>query len=338
VSDLATETFRHIGIIGAGAWGTALGQIAATAGREVLIRCRESQRAAAINNHHTNADYLPDVTLDPTIRATTDLLAIADWADAILLATPAQAARETALALAPHLRVGTPIVICSKGLQQPEGALLADVIGAHLPHAPVAVLSGPTFAAEVARHLPAAATLACRDLELGEALAHTLRTKMFRPYFSSDIVGAQIGGAVKNVIAIACGICAGRHYGESARAALLSRGLAEITRLATALGARAETLRGLSGLGDLTLTCTSSASRNYALGQALGCGESLGKIMTGRRTVAEGVHTASAVVNVAATVGVEVPICTAVSAIVNDQADLDTTIGALLTRPLRREA
>lgn len=338
MSEHSTENFRHIGIIGAGAWGTALGQVAAATGREVLIRCRNTACASAINTHHVNADHLPQVALDPAVRATTDLLAIADWADAILIVTPAQAVQETAAALAPHLRAGTPVVVCSKGLQQPDGSLLSDVVGATLPRARIAILSGPTFAGEVARHLPAAATLACRDLALGESLAHALRTKMFRPYYSTDIIGAQIGGAVKNVIAIACGVCEGRQYGENARAALLTRGLAEITRLATALGAQAETLRGLSGLGDLALTCASSTSRNYALGQALGSNETLSQVMSGRRSVTEGVYTASAVVNLALKAGVEVPICAAVSSVLNHQANLDAAIGSLLTRPLRREA
>ncbi len=338
MSEQPTTRFPRIGIVGAGAWGTALSQVAAAAGRETLVYSRNRACVDAINTGHANPYYLPKITLDPAIRATTDPAELAGWASAVLLVTPAQAARETATVLAAHLDPGIPVVICCKGLQQPDGSLLSDVIAAALPQSPIAVLSGPNFAAEVARHLPAATTLACRDLALGEALAHALRTATFRPYFSGDIVGVQIGGAVKNVIAIACGICDGRRYGENARAALLTRGLAEITRLAVALGGDETTMRGLAGLGDLSLSCTSKSSRNYALGQALGGGAGLSSLLAGRRTVAEGVYTASAVVNLAAGLGVEVPISAAVSAVLNHGADLGATIGALLTRPLRREA
>ena len=337
MSEQPTETFRRIGIIGAGAWGTALAQTLADAGAEVLIRSRSSACADTINTSHSNPDYLPGIALDPAIRATTDLAELTNWAHAILLVTPAQAVRGTATALAPHLKSGTPIVICSKGLAQPDGILLTEILAEALPQARLAVLSGPNFAAEIARGLPAAATLACADLRLGQSLVHMLSTATFRPYFSTDVIGAQIGGAVKNVIAIACGICDGRRYGENARAALLTRGLAEITRLAVALGGQAPTLRGLSGLGDLSLTCASTASRNYALGQSLGSGTALSAIMAGRRTVAEGVYTAAAVVTVAAKHGVGVPICAAVSNVLNHDLDLDAAIGALLTRPLRHE-
>ncbi|MHA1565169.1 MAG: NAD(P)H-dependent glycerol-3-phosphate dehydrogenase [Alphaproteobacteria bacterium] len=337
MSEQPAESFRRVGIVGAGAWGTALAQTATDAGSEVLIRSRSSACADAINIGHGNPDYLPGIALDTSIRATTDLVELTQWAQAILLVTPAQAVRETATALAPRLKPGTPIVICSKGLEQPDGILLSAVLASALPQARLAVLSGPNFAAEIARRLPAATTLACTDPQLGQALAHMVSTANFRPYFSTDIIGAQIGGAVKNVIAIACGICDGRRYGENARAALLTRGLAEITRLAVALGGEAPTLRGLSGLGDLSLTCASTASRNYALGQSLGSGTALSTIMAGRRTVAEGVYTAAAVVTVAAKHGVEVPICAAVSNVLNDDLDLDAAIGALLTRPLRRE-
>ncbi len=338
MSEPPAEAFRHIGIIGAGAWGTALAQTAADAGAAVWIRSRSKACADTINKSHGNPDYLPGVALDPAIRATTDLVELTNWADAILLVTPAQAVRETAAALAPHLKSGTPIVVCSKGLAQPGGILLTEILTTALPRARLAVLSGPNFAAEIARRLPAAATLACADPQLGQALAHMLSTATFRLYFSTDVIGAQIGGAVKNVIAIACGICDGRQYGENARAALLTRGIAEITRLAAAMGGQAATLRGLSGLGDLSLTCASTASRNYALGQSLGSGLALSAIMAGRRTVAEGVYTAAAVVNVAAKHNVEVPICAAVSGVLNDNMDLDAAIGALLTRPLTHEA
>ena len=327
---------QNIGIIGAGAWGTALATVAQRAGRRVVIRAHEPEVVAAINTQHANPDYLPGIGLDPAIHATDDF-AEAAGADAVLLATPAQFARAAVGAIAPHLAKGTPLVICAKGIEQATGKLLSEAIAETAPKITIAVLSGPTFADEVARGLPTAVTLACNKLDVASALAGALGTPTFRPYASLDVVGAQIGGAIKNVIAIACGIVDGRGLGQNARAATIARGLAEVARFGDALKADQRTLMGLSGLGDLTLTCTSVASRNYTVGKALGEGATPDDVMTGRRSVAEGVFTAPAVLTRAKALGVELPICAAIDTILHDNADIDVTIADVLARPFRQE-
>jgi glycerol-3-phosphate dehydrogenase (NAD(P)+) len=250
---------------------------------------------------------------------------------------PAQHLRAVADAIAPTLRPGAAVVICAKGVEEASGALMSEVAAAALSGARLAVLSGPTFAGEVARGLPTAVTLATVDQALGGALIAALGTRSFRPYLSADVVGAEIGGAVKNVLAIACGIVAGRRLGDNARAALITRGLAEMVRLAHAKGGRAETLMGLSGLGDLTLTCTALQSRNHSLGFALGEGAVLDEILGRRRSVAEGVSSAAAVAALARRLGLDMPIVAAVDAILHQGADIDETIASLLARPFRGE-
>ncbi len=326
----------RIGIIGAGAWGTALAATARVAGCGVTLWARSGALADEINAKHENPIYLPGVALDPLIRATDDL-AEAAAADAVLLVTPAQRLREIARRLAPRLPASRPLVICAKGVEQGTLALMTEVLAESLPGRPLAVLSGPTFATEVARGLPAAVTLAAEDAGLGEALAASLGSRRFRPYLSDDLVGAQIGGAVKNVIAIACGIVTGHGFGDNARAALITRGLAEMVRLGLAKGGRAETLMGLSGLGDLTLTCSAMQSRNFSLGAALGAGRGLDEILAERHTVAEGVHSAAAVAELARRHGVEMPISAAVDAVINRGAEVEAMIEELLTRPFRKE-
>ena len=327
---------QQIGVIGAGAWGTALAMVARRAGRDALIWARDRALAARINTQHENPDYLPGVRLDAAIRASADVAAAAAC-DVLLFAVPAQHVRTIAGAFAAVLPDGRPVVVCAKGIERNTGALMSEVLNQVLPGRPVAVLSGPTFAGEVARGLPTAVTLASADTALGTVLVAALGSRAFRPYLSDDPLGAQIGGAVKNVIAIACGIVAGRRLGANAGAALITRGLAEIARLGQALGARRETLMGLSGLGDLTLTCTSPQSRNFALGQALGSGETLAQAVAGRRTVAEGLHSAAAVVGLAAAHRVEVPISAGVAGILEQGAGIDETIAALLARPFTAE-
>nr|WP_145622288.1 NAD(P)H-dependent glycerol-3-phosphate dehydrogenase [Nitrospirillum amazonense] len=327
---------QRIGVIGAGAWGTALAMAARRAGRDVVLWAREPEVVTAINGGHENTPFLAGVALDPAIRATGDL-AEAVRADAVLLVTPAQHIRTTTAKLKPLLARGTPVVLCAKGIEIATGSLMTEVTAGELPDTPLAVLSGPTFAAEVARGLPTAVTLACRDAALGQGLAQALGSLTFRPYASDDLVGAEIGGAVKNVLAIACGIVAGRALGDNARAALITRGLAEIARLGQSLGAKPETFMGLSGLGDLTLTCGSLQSRNMSLGHALGQGQPLATILAGRNSVAEGVYTAEAVVRLAARRSVDMPICQAVDAILNHGADVNATIQSLLSRPLKTE-
>jgi len=258
-------------------------------------------------------------------------------ADALLLVTPAQHLRSACRSIRPHVAAGVPVVICAKGIELDTGCLMTEAVRAELPDAPLAVLSGPTFAAEVAKGLPTAVTLACADADIGRTLVEAIGGRTFRPYLSDDLVGAQVGGAVKNVLAIACGIVEGRRLGDNARAALITRGLAEIARLGLALGARAETLMGLSGLGDLTLTCSSLQSRNMSLGVALGQGRALAEILGERRSVAEGVYTAKAVTELAAAKGVDMPICAGVDAILNRGADLDRVIEGLMARPFKSE-
>jgi glycerol-3-phosphate dehydrogenase (NAD(P)+) len=323
-------------VIGSGAWGTALAQTARLAGREVALWCREAEVANEINSTHRNPVFLPGVLLDPGVVATGDLDAIAAC-DAILLVPPAQHVRASAEALAPLLRVGAPVVVCAKGLEQSTGKLMGEVLAEALPDATMACLSGPSFAADVARGLPAALTLACADADLGRRLAEAIGYRNFRLYWSDDLVGTQLGGALKNVLAIAAGIVDGRGLGASAHAALVTRGFAEMRRLGAALGARPETLAGLSGLGDLVLTCGSPQSRNMSLGRALGTGKKLAAVLGARRSVAEGVYTAAAAVKVAGEHGIEMPIAAAVHAIVTGALDVDTAIDALLSRPFRPE-
>jgi glycerol-3-phosphate dehydrogenase (NAD(P)+) len=325
---------ERIGIIGSGAWGTALGQSLVRAGRSVTLWAHEPETAAAINDAHENKAFLPGIALDPALRATSDI-AEASRCDAVLLVVPAQHLRGVTshMMLAP----GVPAVICTKGIELATGALMTELVAETLPGTPCAVLSGPTFAAEVARGQPTAVTLAARDRALGQSLVAALGSRALRPYLSDDPVGVEIGGAVKNVEAIACGIVVGRGLGENARAAIITRGLAEMVRLAQAKGGRAETLTGLSGLGDLTLTCTSPQSRNYSVGLALGQGQSLAAILGGRRSIVEGIESAPACVALAERVGVELPIAAAVTAILDGGSAVDEAVERLLARPFRAE-
>ncbi len=330
-----SQSFNHLGIIGGGAWGTALGLALRRSGRQVSLWARDPDVVATINARHENPDYLPAIPLDHALHATHNLAEMSAC-DALLLVTPAQHLREIASKLT-NIKPQTPLIICSKGIEQGSLALMSEVIAATQPQQPVAVLSGPTFAAEVARGLPTAVTLAIKDQELGKHLALALGNRSMRPYLSDDIVGTQIGGAIKNVLAVACGIVEGRGIGDNGRAAIITRGLSELTRLGRALGGKMETFMGLSGLGDLVLTCTGAQSRNMSLGYALGQGRSLAEIMSERRSVAEGVYTAAAAVALAAKHDVELPICAAVDNILNKNASVDVEIAGLLSRPLKQE-
>jgi glycerol-3-phosphate dehydrogenase (NAD(P)+) len=333
---MMTRTIQSIGVIGGGAWGTALAQTARLAGRDVVLWAREPEVVSDINARHVNSAFLPGVPLDPALVATHDWQRIAG-ADAVLMVAPAQHVRAAGVELGKYLAAGKAVVICAKGLEQATGSLMADVLAEVLPQATLAALSGPSFAADVARGLPAALTLACRDERLGETLAQSLGYRHFRLYWSGDVTGVQLGGAVKNVLAIAAGIVDGRQLGASAHAALVTRGFAELRRFGSALGAKTETLMGLSGLGDLLLTCGSPQSRNMSLGRALAQGQTLDAVLGSRRSVAEGVFTAAAVGKVARERGVEMPICEAVHAIVEGLVTVDAAIEALLARPFRAE-
>jgi len=323
----------RIGVIGGGAWGTALAQVAAADGEQVLLWAREAEVVAAINADHRNPLFLADVMLSPAIRATGSLGDLAA-ADALLVVAPAQHVR----AVLAETAVGTrPLVLCAKGIEAGTGLLVGEVAAQLHPNAPIAVLSGPTFAHEVAAGLPTAVTLACADAVLREALIARLAQPTFRLYASDDVTGAEIGGAVKNVLAIACGVVEGAGLGQNARAALIARGFAEMTRFGMARGARAETLAGLSGLGDLVLTCSSTASRNYTLGVGLGQARAVRDLLGGQRTVAEGAFTAPVLRDAARQAGVDMPVVDAVCALLDGVA-VDKVVGALLSRPLTSEA
>ena len=325
-----------IGIIGAGAWGTALATVAHSAGCDVVIQAHESEVVEAINQQHENTVFLPGVKLNPAIRATNDAGEAAQ-VDAVLLVTPAQHLRTVTATLKDSWQAGVPAVICAKGMEQETSALMSEVLAETLPGVTPAVLSGPTFAIEVAKGLPTGVTIACADHAVATMLSETLGTPTFRAYHSPDIIGAQLGGAVKNVLAIACGIVEGKGLGENARATLITRGLAEIARLGAAKGAHAESLMGLSGIGDLTLTCNAMQSRNFSLGVALGQGRPLKEILAERRAVTEGVYTASSVTDLAGRLGADMPICLAIDGVLNHFAEIDTTIKGLLARPTGEE-
>ncbi len=336
LQDGETRRLQRVGILGGGAWGTALAQSARRAGRDVTLWAYEFETVSEINSDHTNRVYLPGVALDPAIRATTEAKEIAG-VDLILLVVPSQFVRTVAKEIAPHFGAGKPVVICAKGIEEDSGAFMSGIVKAVLPKAQVAVLSGPSFAGEVARNLPTALTLACESEESGKALMAALAHRNFRLYWSNDVIGTQIGGAVKNVLAIAAGIVEGRQFGRNAHAAVTTRGFAELVRLGTKLGGRFETLTGLSGLGDLILTCSSIQSRNMSLGVALGQGQALADILGARKSITEGVYSASAVVELAKKHGVEMPICEAVHNVVKNKMSVDEAIDALLSRPLRAE-
>ena len=329
---------ERVTVLGAGAWGTALALAARRAGREVTLWARREEMAKTISEKQRNPAYLPGVELDKEIAATHELGEAVAKAETILLAVPAQNLRALCGKLSEAKTGRAPLVICAKGVEQQTGMLPSEVVEECLPGRKLAVLSGPSFASEVARGLPTAVALAAAEVATGEALAKALGGKAFRTYRSDDLIGAEVGGAVKNVIAIACGIAMGLRLGDNARAALITRGLAEIARLNTALGGKPETLMGLAGLGDLMLTCSSMTSRNYSLGFALGEDMSLAEILGSRKSVSEGIYTASAVVELAARHDIEMPISAAVDRVLRDQSAIEEAIDSLLTRPFKAEA
>jgi glycerol-3-phosphate dehydrogenase (NAD(P)+) len=323
-----------VGIIGGGAWGTALAQVVSAGGSETLLWAIEPEVVEAVNARHENPLFLPGVRLDPSIAATTDLAALGGC-DALLAVTPAQHMRSI-LQQAPV--GGKPLVLCAKGIEESTGKLLHEVARDTCPSAAIAVLSGPTFAHEVAKGLPTAVTLAAEDLSLAELLRERIARAAFRIYVSDDVAGAEIGGAVKNVLAIACGVVEGKGLGQNARAALIARGFAEMRRFGLACGAKRETLGGLSGLGDLVLTCSSASSRNYSLGVGIGEGRPAAELLSNRRTVAEGAFTAPVLARVSREKGIDMPIVNAVDALVAGRASVEQVLDELLSRPPRRES
>jgi len=323
-----------IGIIGAGAWGTALAQAMASDGSEVLLWAREPQLVAEINERRTNSLFLPGATLAEPIRAAGDLAELGALAT-LLVVVPAQFLASVLGNLPGGSR---DLVLCAKGIEAGTGRLMADVARDAAPAATLAVLSGPTFAHEVAAGLPTAVTLACAGGEAQWArLAPAISRPMLRPYYSDDVTGAEIGGAVKNVLAIACGVVDGLKLGQNARAALIARGYAEMLRFGVARGAKAETLAGLCGLGDLVLTCSSTSSRNFSLGKALGEGLSAAEALAGKLSVAEGAATAPVLADLAEREGIPMPIVAAVNRLLKGEASAGAVVAELLARPLRAE-
>ena len=323
----------RIGVVGAGAWGSALANVAARAGRDVILWDNDADTLAALRTRR-ESPKLPGIRLEARIAVGAGLEE-AVRGDAVLLVVPAQVVRKVAVAAAPLLREGTPLVVCAKGIERGTAKFMTEVLAESAPSAVPAILSGPSFATDVARGLPTAVTLAARDEGIAKALAHALGTATFRPYHATDVRGVEIGGAAKNVLAIAAGIVAGRGLGASAAAALTTRGFAELVRFGKAFGARTETMMGLSGLGDLILTCSSPQSRNFSCGVALGKGEKADAAAHGK--LAEGVFTAPVLLEMAQARGVEMPISAAVAAVLAGTLSVDAAIESLLTRPLKSE-
>lgn len=328
---------KRLAVIGGGAWGTALAQTAARAGASVMLWARDPVLVESVNRDHTNPVYLAGVALDQAIVATTDPRMALAGADGALIAVPAQFLRPVVAGMAPLLEPGLKLLLCAKGIEAGSLRTMSEIVAELSPASPLAILSGPSFASEVVRGLPTAVTIASRDPAIAEAWIVALGTLCFRPYSSDDPIGVEIGGAVKNVLAIACGIVEGRGLGDNARAALITRGLAEMARLGIAKGAAADTFRGLSGLGDVVLTCTAPQSRNYALGLALGRGATLPEVLAGRRSVVEGVASSGAVAALAERLDVEMPIVAAVDAVLHRGMAIDMMIERLLRRPYRSE-
>jgi glycerol-3-phosphate dehydrogenase (NAD(P)+) len=327
-------TYQHIGVVGGGAWGTALAIAAARAGRQVTLWEHDTANAEQLASKRESL-FLPGVRIDDAIALTRDAAAVAR-APALLLVVPAQAMRKVVTRLAPVVAAGTPLVVCAKGIEAGTHAFMSDIVAQCAPKAVPAILSGPSFAADVARRLPTAVTLAAPEEKTAAALALALGSATFRPYHSTDVRGAEIGGAAKNVLAIGAGIVAGRQLGASATAALITRGFAELTRFGRAFGARPETLTGLSGLGDLVLTCSTPQSRNFSFGHALGKGQTPDQVRAGAK-LSEGAFTAPVIVEMARAKGVEMPISAAVAAILDGKLCVGDAIEGLLTRPFRAE-
>lgn len=343
---ISAPAWQRIGVVGSGAWGTALAMVAARAGREVTIWGRREDVRYAINEHQRNPAYLGDIPLPEGIRATTDLAEVGANSDAVLFVTPSGTVRPLCRELANHLAYDVPLFLCAKGIEVGTGLLLSEVAAEELPGHPIGVLSGPTFANETALGYPTAVTVAsdfdaidriAPEGSYAAQLSVSLGSETFRPYVSDDVIGVEIGGAVKNVVAIACGMMTGAGFAENTRAALITRGLDEMKALADALGGKRETLTGLSGIGDLTLTCSSTSSRNMSLGVQLGEGRRREECFEGRPVVVEGERNAISVTDLARREGIEMPICEAVRTILHEGAEIGETFARLWSRPLEAE-
>lgn len=324
-----------ISIIGAGAWGTALAQTLSH-NEPVTLWARDNALADEINATRVNKRYLPGIPLSHHITATSNL-ETALKSEITLLVTPAQALRTTLNNIKQYITPNHKLILCCKGLEQNTALLMSDIAKETLPNTTIAILSGPNFAKDIAQGKPAATTLACTNETIAKELQYIIATPLFRPYVTTDIIGVEIAGALKNVMAIACGIASGLEMGESARASLITRGLAEISRLGIKMGAHPETFLGLSGVGDMMLTCSSQQSRNFSLGYALGQGQSLDDIMSERQNVTEGVHTAESAVKLSNKYSIDMPVCHAVHQCINEGLALDEVLRQMLNRPLGHE-
>ncbi|MCV6546511.1 MAG: NAD(P)-dependent glycerol-3-phosphate dehydrogenase [Cohaesibacter sp.] len=331
-----TTPFQRISVLGAGAWGTALALNAARAGRDVTLWGRNAEALEQIASKRQLPRYLPGITFNQPLEVTKDLTEAAD-VDCILLVTPAQTTAKIAQEISFFVRKGTPVILAAKGLEKGTQRMMSEVLKDYLPQSKAAVLSGPSFAADVAANLPTAVTIAAETDLLAEQLCASLSHASFRPYASSDLIGVQLGGALKNVLAIACGIVQGKQLGASAHAALMTRGFAEIQRLAAKLGARSETLMGLSGFGDVTLSCSSHQSRNFSFGFALGEGKSLAELFSPGAKLSEGAYTARVAVELANQQGIEMPVAQAVADVLDQSITIDEAVEGLMKRPLRHE-
>lgn len=337
MSSTMQHDVAHVGVIGSGAWGTALAVLANRASSRVTLWTRNANVLESIRMRRYNEAYLPGIFIDPAV-AVTDRLEDACKVDVLILCVPSQSLRSTCIAISDLLSPDIPVVIATKGIERGSLQFMSELVGSILTDNPVAVLSGPNFADEAAKGLPTATTIACADPALGERLMYVMGGKFFRPYLTDDIIGTQIGGAVKNVVAIACGIAYGCEMGENAKAALITRGLAEMARLCNAVGGKYQTLMGLSGIGDLMLTCNSPKSRNMALGLELGRGAPVEEVLSKPRFgVTEGVFTAESVTHLAQNLGVAMPICDAVNGILREGLSVQDTIKQMLDRPFSSE-
>jgi len=330
------QYYKEISVIGAGAWGTALAEVISRQGNKVNLWARESDVVKNINTLNTNDLYLPNTKLSKLIIAHNNLNDVLDC-DLLLMVTPAQFMRSILDDLKSDLNEEVPIVLCSKGIETKTLNLMSEIAEAIIPNNTIAILSGPTFAIDVVKNKPTAVTLACKDLDIGKNIADSINLPTFRPYLSEDVIGAQIGGATKNVIAIAAGVVEGQNLGDSARAATIARGYTEINRLAVELGGKEETLSGLSGMGDLLLTCNSKNSRNFSLGIKLGQGLNVKEATNNLSSVAEGVYSAKAINKLSNKLDIDMPITNAVNDLIEKNKSVDEIIDDLLSRPLKKE-
>lgn len=328
---------KKIGIVGTGVWGTALALTATRAGNDVLCWAREEDVVNSINQSHVNKRFLPDIPLPDKIKATSNVADIFDFSDIVLLTASAQWTRATMQLIKPFVKKETIIVLCAKGIEVSTGKMLSEIAAEEIPDTTIAILSGPGFAIDVAKRKIASVTIACQKAEIASKLTEMLGTQYFRPYLTTDMISPQIGGSVKNVIAIASGVVEGAAYGDGARAALITRGFHEMARLSKALGGELQTMMGMCGLGDLVLTASCSQSRNFSFGYEIGvCGKADKLIEENTRTV-EGIYTAKAVVKRAKELGIEMPICEVVNRVLFDGVSLNDAMKELLSRPYKGE-